>query len=75
MNIEDLTPDERNEVQAHLVRAFFARKRRREFGELKARIKRYDVGGRLIGVGSQAVAPRMTSRQEDRSSDPDALLT
>jgi len=67
VDIDSLTPAERVEVQRHYLRVHFARKRRRAFDERKARTKHYDLGGRLVGIGTESCAPRMTSRQEDRA--------
>lgn len=67
---DDLTPEERIEVQSWFVRAWHARRRRALFGQIhrdEAR-KTYDMGGRLTAVNGRSVAqPRVSTRDEDRA--------
>jgi hypothetical protein len=66
---EELTPALRIEIQHWRVRSWWARRRRRLFEATRSAParKRYDMAGRLIGVGGQSCAPRLSSWAEDRS--------
>jgi hypothetical protein len=67
MTIDDLVPEEREEVQRHYVDAWHARRRRAEYGRIHTEAPRitYDVAGRLIAMGGEACAPRLTAMLED----------
>jgi hypothetical protein len=48
MTADDLTPAEREEVQAYLVRAWLARKQRARYAAV--RVQRFDMSGAIKGT-------------------------
>jgi hypothetical protein len=66
--IDDLSPEERFEIQAWYVRAYQARRRRRLYDAERPApgIKRYDVAGQLVAVDGVACDPHVSSWAEDR---------
>jgi hypothetical protein len=68
VTVDDLTPGEREEVQRHYVRTWFARRRRMAFARVRTDPpnKQYDMSGRLVAIDGQPCPPRVSSFADDR---------
>ena len=68
---ETLTSEQRFEIQHNIAVRYLARKDRvaweaKNGTHTAVPVKKYDMGGRLVGVGNRPCAPRTTTIHEDR---------
>jgi len=70
--LDNLSPEERIEVQQWYVRSWAARRRRRLFAvrRLAAPAKRYDLSGRLVERNGEPCSPHVSTWGEDRPEPP-----